>query len=136
VQDAVGEATDQAQEIVEGAGQQVQDAAGQATDQIEESAQQVAATEDQAAGDAGDTNGTSQTTQRAVDQTGDIIEITLNEHGEIVGEELVGNVGSLPTEEEYVDEEGRVVRRVKDEAGNRIEQVFNDEGKTVGIRVV
>ena len=74
--------------------------------------------------------------QRAVDQTGDIIEITLNEDGEIVSEELVGNVGSLPVEEEYVDDEGRVVSRVRDEAGNAIERVFDDEGNTVGIRVV
>ncbi len=74
--------------------------------------------------------------QRAVDQTGDIIEITLNENGEIVSEELVGNVGSLPMEEEYVDDDGRVVSRVRDEAGNAIEQVFDDEGNIVGIRVV
>jgi len=74
--------------------------------------------------------------RRAVDQTGDIIEITLNENGEIVGEEVVGNVGSLPVEEEYVDDEGRVVSRVRDESGNAIEQVFDDEGIMVGIRVV
>jgi len=71
-----------------------------------------------------------------VDQTGDIIEITLNENGEVVSEELVGNVGSLPVEEEYVDDDGRVVSRVRDEAGNAIERVFDDEGNMVGIRVV
>jgi YD repeat-containing protein len=118
VQDAVGQATGQVQEANGSAGQQVQDAAEQAADGV------------------GNADGADQTKERAVDQTGDIIEITLNEDGEIVGEELVGNVGSLPTEEEYVDGEGRVVRRVRDEAGNRIEQVFDDEGKTVGIRVV
>jgi hypothetical protein len=57
-------------------------------------------------------NGERQIIQRAVDESGDIIEITLNENGEIVGEDLVGNVGSLPVEEEYVDEEGRNVSRV------------------------
>ena len=45
--------------------------------------------------------------QRTVDELGDIIETTLDENGEILGEELVGNVGSLPAEDEYVDEEGR-----------------------------
>lgn len=74
--------------------------------------------------------------QRAVDQTGDIIEITLNENGEIESEDVVGNVGSLPVEEEYVDDEGRVVSRVRDESGNAIERVFDDEGNMVGIRVV
>jgi hypothetical protein len=74
--------------------------------------------------------------RRAVDQTGDIIEITLNENGEVVSEEVVGNVGSLPVEEEYVDDDGRVVNRVRDEAGNAIERVFDDEGNVVGIRVV
>ena len=74
--------------------------------------------------------------QRAVDQAGDIIEITLDENGEIVAEELVGNVGSLPVEEEYVDEEGRMVSRVRDESGNAIERVFDDEGNMVGIRTV
>ena len=81
-------------------------------------------------------NGERQIMQRAVDQSGNIIEITLNENGEIVGEELVGNVGSLPVEEEYVDEEGRNVSRVRDESGNAIEQIFDDEGNIVGVRVV
>jgi glycine cleavage system H lipoate-binding protein len=75
-------------------------------------------------------------TRRAVDQLGDIIEITLNENGEIVSEELVGNVDSLPVEEEYVDEAGRVVSRVRDESGNAIERVFDDDGNMVGVRTV
>jgi hypothetical protein len=71
-----------------------------------------------------------------VDQVGDIIEITLDENGEIVAEELVGNIANLPVEEEYVDEEGRVVSRVRDESGNAIERVFDDEGNMVGVRTV
>ena len=94
----------------------------------------------EAAGQAGDgagsANGKRRNIRRAVDQTGDIIEITLNEDGEIVSEDVVGNVGSLPVEEEYVDDDGRVVSRVRDEAGNAIERVFDDEGSIVGIRVV
>ncbi|MBA3389956.1 MAG: hypothetical protein H0U02_11460 [Rubrobacter sp.] len=74
--------------------------------------------------------------QRAVDQSGDIIEITLNENGEIVGEELVGNIGSLPVEAEYVDEEGRNVSRVRDESGNALERIFDDGGNVVGVRIV
>jgi hypothetical protein len=71
-----------------------------------------------------------------VDESGNIIEITLNENGEIVGEDLVGNVGSLPVEEEYVDEEGRTVSRVRDELGNAFEQISDNEGNVVGVRVV
>jgi hypothetical protein len=82
------------------------------------------------------TNGERRTMRRAVDQTGDIIEITLDENGEIVDEDVVGNVGSLPVEEEYVDDDGRVVSRVRDEAGNAIERIFDDEGSIVGVRVV
>ena len=48
----------------------------------------------------------------------------------------MGNVGDLPVEEEYVDDEGRVVNRVRDEAGNAIERTFDDEGNTVDIKVV
>jgi hypothetical protein len=74
--------------------------------------------------------------QRAVDQSGDIIEITLNDNGEIVGEELVGNVGSLPVEEEFENEEGWNVSRVRDESGNIFERMFDNEGNMVGARVV
>ena len=81
-------------------------------------------------------NGGRQTVQRAVDESGDIIEITLNENGEIVGEDLVGNVSSLPVEEEYLDEEGRTVSRVRDESGNAFEQILDDEGKMAEVRAV
>jgi hypothetical protein len=74
--------------------------------------------------------------QRTVDELGDIIETTLDENGEIVNEDLVGNVGSLPAEEEYVDEEGRVVSRVRDESGNAFERLVDDEGNMVGARAV
>ena len=81
-------------------------------------------------------NGGRQTMQRAVDEFGDIIEITLNEDGEIVGEDLVGNVSSLPVEEEYLDEEGRTVSRVRDESGNAFEQILDDQGNMAGVRAV
>jgi hypothetical protein len=80
-------------------------------------------------------NGEGQTMRRTVDELGDIIETTLNENDEIVGEELVGNVGSLPVEEEYVDEEGRVVSRVRDESGSAFERIL-DKGNMVGARAV
>jgi hypothetical protein len=81
-------------------------------------------------------NGGHRIMQRAVDESGDIIEITLNEDGEIVGEDLVGNVSSLPVEEEYVDEEGRTISRVRDESGNAFEQILDDQGNMAGVRTV
>ena len=71
-----------------------------------------------------------------MDQSGDIIEIALNESGEIVGEEIVGNISDLPVEEEYIDEEGRTVSRVRDKSGNAFEHVSDDEGNIVGVRAV
>ena len=52
-----------------------------------------------------------------VDESGDIIETTLDESGEPVNEEIVGTVDDLPTEEEYTNEEGQTVRTVKEQRG-------------------
>jgi hypothetical protein len=71
-----------------------------------------------------------------VDDSGNILETTLNENGEVIGEDLVGNVADLPVEEEYIDEQGRVVSRVTDDAGNTFEQILDDEGSMVGARAV
>jgi len=69
-----------------------------------------------------------------VDESGNILETTLNENGEVIGEDLVGNVADLPVEEEYIDDEGRIVSRVKDDQGNVFEQVLDDEGNVVEVR--
>jgi hypothetical protein len=57
------------------------------------------------------------TVRRVVDEAGDILRITLNEDGEVVAEDVVGNVADLPIEDEHVDERGRTVAGVKDDAG-------------------
>jgi len=72
--------------------------------------------------------------ERTVDESGNILETTLNENGEVIGEDLVGNVADLPVEEEYIDDQGRVVSRVKDDSGNVFEQVLDDEGNVVEVR--
>ena len=69
-----------------------------------------------------------------MDDSGNILETTMNENGEVIGEDLVGNVADLPVEEEYIDDEGRVVSRVKDDMGNVFEQVIDDEGNVVETR--
>jgi len=81
-------------------------------------------------------NGGGQTTRRTVDELGDILETTFDENGEVVGEDLVGNVADLPAEEEYTDEEGRVVTRVRDDSGSTFERVADGEGNMVGARAV
>jgi hypothetical protein len=77
-----------------------------------------------------------QTIERTVDETGNILETTLNENGEVIGEDLVGNIADLPIQEEYIDDEGRVVSRVQDDSGNVYEQVLDDEGNVVETRGV
>jgi uncharacterized protein YuzE len=91
---------------------------------------------DQGTDEAGGSNGEDPTVRRTVDELGDIVETTIDENGEILGEELVGNISSMPAEEEYVDEEGRVVSRVRDDSGNAFERLADDEGNMVGARVV
>jgi YD repeat-containing protein len=91
--------------------QQAQDAPGGATDQA-----------------------SGQTVERTVDEEGNILETVMNENGEVVDEDLVGNVGDLPIEEEYIDDQGQVVSRAKDDSGNVYEQVFDDQGNVVETR--
>jgi hypothetical protein len=71
-----------------------------------------------------------------VDESGNILETTLNENGEVTGEDLVGNVADLPVEEEYIDDQGRIVSRARDESGNVFEQILDDEGNMVVVRAL
>jgi hypothetical protein len=74
--------------------------------------------------------------QRSVDEAGNILQSTLNENGEVVSEDLVGNLEDLLVEDEYIDEQGRVVSRVRDESGNVFEQVLDDEGNVTDLRAL
>jgi len=74
--------------------------------------------------------------ERTVDDSGNILETTLNENGEVIGEDLAGNVADLPVEDEYIDEQGQIVSRVRDDAGNAYELIMDDEGNLVGARDV
>jgi YD repeat-containing protein len=74
--------------------------------------------------------------QRTVDDAGNIVQTTLNEGGEITDEDVVGSASDLPIEEEYLDDQGRVVSRAKDESGAVVEQVRDDEGNVVSVSVV
>ncbi len=71
-----------------------------------------------------------------MDEAGNIIETTLNENGEIIDEDVVGSASDLPVEEEYLDDQGRVVSRATDESGTVVEQTLDDEGNVVSVSVV
>jgi hypothetical protein len=68
-----------------------------------------------------------------VDESGDIVEATLDESGELVDEDIVGNVNDLPSEEEYMNEEGQTVRTVKEETGALIHIKLGPEGSILDL---
>jgi len=74
-------------------------------------------------------------TPGAVDESGDIIETTLDESGEPVNEEIVGTVDELPTEEEYTNEEGQTVRTVKEQRGALIHIKLGPDGSILDLRL-
>ena len=76
------------------------------------------------------------TVRRSVDEAGFIVEITYDENGEIVDEDVVASVAELPVETEYVDESGRLVSLAKDELGNTFEQITDEEFNTLGTRML
>jgi uncharacterized protein YuzE len=134
--DQIGQTEDQAEEAVDEAAEGAGGGEEQATEENGQDARSSKEATDFAADETESTNGEHGNTRRTVDELGDIIETTLNEDGEVVGEELVGNLDSLPAEEEYVDEEGRVVSRVRDESGSAFERLSDDKGNMVGARAV
>ena len=76
------------------------------------------------------------TTRRSVDASGWIFETTRDDNGQIVDEDVVGNVADLPVTDEYVDEQGRLVSLAKDELGNTFEQIMDEAFNTLGTRLL
>jgi pyruvate/2-oxoglutarate dehydrogenase complex dihydrolipoamide acyltransferase (E2) component len=70
-----------------------------------------------------------------VDESGNITETVLNESGEVVDEEVTGSLADLQVEEEYVDEQGRIVGRAVDQSGNLVEQTLDEEGNVLDLDV-
>jgi hypothetical protein len=73
--------------------------------------------------------------QRVVDTSGDIIETTLDESGELLDENPVGSVADLPTEEESTTEEGHTLRTVKDESGALIQLELGPDGSILHLEI-
>lgn len=148
VWDAVNEAAKQAQEAgqttqgvrgiaggvvsrVTGAVGQVAGLAGQALGQVRQVAENLPG--GKLLGQT--TNESGRTVQRAVGTSGDIIEIILDENGDLVDEILVGSLTDLPIEEEYQDEEERTIRTVKEESGTLIELRLGKDGSILDLRI-
>lgn len=152
-EDVAGEATEQAQEATEGevAGQEQDAEEGEATEQSQGFVGRATQGVGKAAGKVARTarrlvpgmhllsedtdEEAGQTIQRTVDESGDIIETTLDESGEPVNEEIVGTVNDLPTEEEYTNEEGQMVRTVKEQRGALIHIKLGPDGSLLDLRL-
>ena len=70
-----------------------------------------------------------------MDGSGDIIETTLDESGELVDENPVGKLTDLPAEEEYQDEEGQKIRTVNDESGTLVKLRLGPDGSLLDLEI-
>ncbi len=80
-----------------------------------------------------------QTVRRTVDKPEYIIQSTLDESGNVLDEEIMGNAGDFPAEEgyeEYTNEEGQTVRHTVDESGDVIESTLDESGNVLGEEIV
>lgn len=60
--------------------------------------------------------------------SGDVTDTVFRESNGVEDEEAKSNLADLQIEEEYVDERGRIVGRARDESGNDVEEVLDEEG--------
>lgn len=75
------------------------------------------------------------TVVRSVDEAGELMETVLDDSGAVTDEKIMGSVGDLPVENEYVDDEGRTVSRSRDDLGNVVERTLDEQGNVVGLNV-
>jgi hypothetical protein len=138
--DRILDTFDRALEVIDRNPQVLEAAARSASERPEEPGEEVGQAVDPLAPSSwllGESiNDADQTTRRSVDESGDVMESTLNEAGEVMEEEITTNVADLPAEEEYVDDEGRIVSRATDESGKLVERLLDDEANLTGVRVV
>jgi len=109
-------------------------------DQVDEAAEQTFGGHGRAAdetehtagnllGEAGDEEG--QSVWRAVDESWDITEADLFESGDVAAEEATDNLADSQIEEEYEEDQGRVVGRTLDRSGNGAEETLDEKGNVV-----
>jgi YD repeat-containing protein len=78
----------------------------------------------------------SQTVQRTIDTTGNIVERTLDTAGTVVSSQTVGSLLSLPVVSETTNTAGQLVRQVRDTSGTLVELTLDSAGNLVGSRVL
>jgi hypothetical protein len=81
-------------------------------------------------------NTLGQTVNRTVDATGRIVERTLDTAGKVAGENVIGNVTSLPLVKETTNAAGQAVKQVRYTSGALIEYTLDTAGKVVNARVL
>ena len=83
-----------------------------------------------AAGNAGET---ARSVRRTVDESGNVLKTVLDGSGEVLEEDTSESLADLPVEEEYLDDEGRIVGRARDDAGNVVKEELDEKGNVVGL---
>lgn len=73
-----------------------------------------------------------QTVRRTVDESGNVLETVLDGSGAVLEESASGDRADLPLEEEYLDDEGRIVGLARDDAGNVFEEELDGKGNVAG----
>jgi hypothetical protein len=81
-------------------------------------------------------NDLGQTVLTFVTQTGDLVERILGGDGAVLGQNVVGNVLSLPVLSETTNAAGQTVRRVQGPSGSVIEVILDQAGNILSTRVV
>jgi hypothetical protein len=123
VDDTGGDASQRARESEQNVGSvpQLEDVAGHGGAET----QDTGSSSDQLTDDTADEPGWT------VDRSGDAVETSSSKPGEVDSEEKTGSLADLQIEEEYVDEQGRIVGRARDESGNVVEEVLDEEGEVL-----
>ncbi len=78
----------------------------------------------------------SQTGQRARNESGNVTEPAPDESNQVEGKSAKESIADLPIEEEYIDEQGRIIGRARDESGNVVEEVLDEEGDVLDLSML
>jgi e3 binding domain len=125
-------------QYVDRTSQQVEDAAGrvgEAAQPIGDASARVIDETERTEGSRLDNTGdeASQTVQRARSESGNVTEPAPNESNQVEGKSANDSFADLPIEEEYIDEQGRIIGRARDESGNVVEEVLDEEGDVLDL---
>ena len=134
VDDTGGDASQGARESEQNVGSvpQLEDVAGQVGETTQQTGDVSAwATDEiqQAAGDLLDR--TADEPGWTVHGSGDAVETPSSKSSEAGSEDKTGDLADLRIEEEYIDEQGRIIGRARDESGNVVEGVLDEEGESL-----